>query len=326
MQPLKISIPGAYWDSHVYSGRLFLFGADGDLCTLDWGRLIRELPVAGRTRLALVCAFLRSDYLYGSEIQELLHDSEIRETILSKFADLEGKDIEISHRQFQKAERGRQDNPCPFPHADAEVYYRNLYVGGPSGVFRATASGRTKHPVSTRPERIWDAPALALSAGWGRLAIAAGEEGLFQTSVPTSRSRWSFEDRIEEPSDERIQQECLDCNWSFHSVFGSSRRGGFLADYERVDVQGRRLPSRHLSQVISAETLFENPGYSWGLQDKLCAFVRGGIQVVRYSPWEAVEHRFESLGIVRTARWKGEVVAASTAPFGVVVCRVKFFL
>lgn len=320
MQPLKLIVPGEYWDSYVYAGRLFLFGARGNIRTLNWDALVRGLNVDSRARLALFCAFLRSDYLYGPEVQELLHDTEIREIVRSKFSVLEGQPIEVSRALLSKAEIGQQDNPCPFPHAEIELYYRNLYVGGPSGVVRATASGRTKYPISTRPQKIWDAPVFGMSASWSRLALAAGEEGLFETAVPTSRAREEWADLLEEPRPQFIDRTCQDCNWNFHSVFGSSLTGGFLADYQKEPIEGSRLQRRILAAIIPAEELFGRSGYSWGVQDKLCSASPEGIRVIRYTPWERDQDlRFEDLGTVRMAQWKGQVISASVAPFGMVV-------
>lgn len=46
MLPLKLTIRGEWWDSYVYRGKLHLFSRDGRVVTLDWDRLISELPVA----------------------------------------------------------------------------------------------------------------------------------------------------------------------------------------------------------------------------------------------------------------------------------------
>jgi hypothetical protein len=42
MQPLKIVIPGEFWDTQMYSGRLYMFRSDGAVQTVDWDRLISE--------------------------------------------------------------------------------------------------------------------------------------------------------------------------------------------------------------------------------------------------------------------------------------------
>ena len=85
MQPLRIILPGDYWDTQIYQGRLYIFGFDGSITTYDWDRLIEEWPVRRELALALTTAFLRSDYLYGADLVQLFADPEVREVVESKF-------------------------------------------------------------------------------------------------------------------------------------------------------------------------------------------------------------------------------------------------
>jgi hypothetical protein len=126
---------------------------------------------------------------------------------------------------------GEQNNPLPFPHEDSEIYFRRLYISSKSGLFGATCNKQTKYPVSTRPEKIWDAPVLGISASYGALALAAGAEGLFEYRVIQYRG----EDFANRRDPARISHKhCVDCSWAFCSVFGSSSLGtGFLAAYQR---------------------------------------------------------------------------------------------
>ena len=47
MQALRIIVPGSYWDSQIYQGRLYLFNMDGSLFALDWDETIEEYPQSG---------------------------------------------------------------------------------------------------------------------------------------------------------------------------------------------------------------------------------------------------------------------------------------
>ncbi len=318
LQPLKISIAGEFWDSQIYSGRLYLFCLDGAIQTIRWDELVESWEVEERLRLALRCAFLRSDFLYGRDIQDLFGDVEIKTLLREKFADAHSTRLEVSPRHLAKHLADEQDNPCPFPHSDTELYYHKLYVGAPSGIVRATATGRTKHAISTRPERLWDCPVTGLSALYGQLAVAAADEGLFELTVG------AYGRHVLEPpsrSPRRISaRACTACEWVYHSVFASARRGGFLAAFEKDKEPGFGETYRRFDDIITAEELFGHSGYSWGVRDKLCQATEEGIKVVRYRPWEEErEQRFEELGIARIKPWKGEVISASAAPFGVVV-------
>jgi hypothetical protein len=81
MQPLKLTIHGEFLDTQLYQGRLYLFGCDGSIQGLDWDALIDDWDVPEETKLAMTCAFTRSDYLYGNKWDLFFKDREARELI-----------------------------------------------------------------------------------------------------------------------------------------------------------------------------------------------------------------------------------------------------
>ena len=85
MQPVKIIVPGRYWDSFIYKGRLYLFGIDGDIQSLSWEDLTEACMIPDDVRIAFICAFQRSDYLYQIDVQVLLRDSEVQSIVTAKF-------------------------------------------------------------------------------------------------------------------------------------------------------------------------------------------------------------------------------------------------
>ena len=143
MSPLKLIIPGRYWDSQIYRGRLYLFGMDGDILTLDWDRLIENLPVGDDLRLPVRSAFRRSDFLYGVAATGILDDPEFKDIMRRRFRILSEAPIELSRREIETTTLGRQANRFPFPHSDSEIYHRHLYVSSRSGVSVASC-GSTK--------------------------------------------------------------------------------------------------------------------------------------------------------------------------------------
>ena len=175
---------------------------------------------------------------------------------------------------------------------------------------------KTKYPVSTRPEKKWDGPVLGLSASYGALAMAAGSEGLFELDLGYGAY---FEDR----QNPRLlsSNSCRDCRWAYFSVFASSDSSGYLAEFSKwSDGEYNREADRHFERVESASEIFGSDGYCWGTQDKLCQAIRIPIKVVKYEPWSPdPENRIHQIGTVNFDPWKGEVISAATANFGVVV-------
>src|SRR5690348_8264021 len=121
MQTIKLTIPGSFWDSQIYQGRLYLFERDGGLRTINWDQLIDGISVPVRLNLALQCAFKRSDYLYGSEWDLLFSDPDVKATVTAKFASLTDREIEPSKKLLRSSEIKKQSNPFPFPHADSTI-------------------------------------------------------------------------------------------------------------------------------------------------------------------------------------------------------------
>lgn len=319
MQPLKLTIPGQYWDSYIYSGRLYLFGMDGNIVTLDWDRLINSWDIDDALRLPLECAFLRSDYLYGNYVQKMFRDPEVRDLVRSKFIRVSNRNLTVSRKGLSIVKLGEQDNKFLFPHSDCEIYRRILYVSAPSGIMKGSAGRKTKYPISTRPERKWDAPVYGISASWGSLALAAGDEGLFELSI---EDRWDMFDRNYVDPKNITQEHCNQCNWVFHSIFGSTESGGFLASFNKEYSMNEGDQYRIFDRVMNIEELWKQEGYAWGVQDKLCLATNGSINVLKYQPWEqdpALRIRF--LGEVKNDQGLGGVLSASSATFGVVVER-----
>ncbi len=313
MQPVKIAIPGRYWDSFIYKGVLYLWDVDGSVRAIDWKDMILEWPIDPALKLAMRCAFLQSDYLCDESLDLLFYDPEVRELVQSKFLCLAKADLVPSPRALAITEKGKQDNPFPFPHSDLDVYYNRAYVAGPSGVFSGSIGAHTKYPISTRPERKWDAPVRRVSASCDSLAMAAGDDGLFQMSL-TGSDFWGLED-ADGPL--RLAEEpCVDCNWTYWSIFASTPTGGYLASFRRDEKSSER--HREFEKLVSSHELWGQDGYCWGVKDKLCLLADALIKVIRYTPWVDQE-QMRLIGQLEIDLSFGGVVSASTAPFGIVI-------
>lgn len=325
MHPVKITIPGAYWDSFLYRGSLYLWDVSGSVRTLNWDALVDEWDIESELQLAMECAFRRSDFLYRVDLATLFRDEDVRDVVQRKFQTLAERSLVASERMLCASEIGQQDNPFPFPHSDLDVYDKRAYVAGPSGITTATIGSGTKHPVSSRSSRQWDAPVQRVAAGWGSLAMAAGDEGLYE--FPLSRYSWGH--ACPDPI-QRSDVQCVDCDWAYWSIFASGRAGGYLASFRKVDDGARRSDSfwtteaaetdREFERIVSAVEVWGEKGYTWGVNDKLCMAVGDTVKVVRYHPWES-GRKMEHVDQVYLNGGSNEVVSAATTPFGIIVER-----
>jgi hypothetical protein len=316
MRPVKLTIPGRYWDSQIYEGRLYLFTIDGSILTINWDYLISSISISAELKLARECAFRRSDYLYGSNWDLVFSDADIKSLMVDKFSRLSGTDIQIDASELADSLVGEQDNAFPFPHADSTIYRRTLYVTGLTGVWGASCNKKTTKPVSTKETKKWDGPGVAIAAGYDHLSVAAGPEGLWD--IPTTDTF------TPQPSASQLStDECDTCEHMYQDVVCSAYDGQtFIAEYATAETEIRawRGPvsrTRSFSRIQQTQYLFSGGGYTWGLRDKLFNFNQSTVSIVRYSPFRG--ERFTDVDKVRIAGWKGSLVGAGAAPFGTVL-------
>ncbi|MDP8223941.1 MAG: hypothetical protein P9L99_11325 [Candidatus Lernaella stagnicola] len=322
MQPLKLTIGGNYWDSYLYQGRLFLFQTDGSLKIINWDKFVEGYLIDENLRLAFECGFRRSDYLYGSKWKLLFKDTEIKDCLIGKFRKLSLLELELEERKLDEYCFTRKENPLPFPHSDVTVYRKTLYSTSREGIFKGLIDKRRKSIFTDPPVKMWDCPSLSVSASYMTLAISAGSEGLYETKLIGQWEEEEEGDTSEEPS--AISNEhCSSCEWTYHSIFGSSHKsGGFLADFSKEkDGTDWRKHTRKFEGIFPSSQIFgQNSRYSWGSNDKLCQAHAGAVSIVKYSPWdnEGIA-RFQDMGTITLAPWKGEVVSGGTALFGTII-------
>jgi hypothetical protein len=327
VRALKLTIPGRFWDSLIYSGRLYLFGLEGNILTLNWDRLIEGWPLDDSVRIAFDCAFRQSDFLYGQGTSRLFVDQEIRSVMQRKFERLAGLVFEVSAAQLRECSIREQPSPFPFPHTDAIVYGNHFYVTTREGVYRTGCSKKNRNPVSPRVQKRWDGGAYSLAASYNSLALATGDDGLYELSLDNEPLTTNGRDPRQ-----IVSQHCTDCHWTFYSIYCSSHiAAGYLAAFKK-----ERSPNpdvfaeRRFERSISSHEIFHSlGGYSWGNQDKLCQVSDHEVHIVRYQPWSD-DTTVKNLGIVdietladtetiNLAPWKGGVVSGGNALFGTVI-------
>ena len=323
MQPLKMIIPGSYYDAQIYSGRLYLWCADSSIRVINWDKLIGSIKVEENLWLALECGFRRSDYLYGSRWDLIFKDVEIRSAITNKFLALAQRPIEISEQRLAKAEVKHQNNPISFPHSDSVIYNEKIYIGGQEGVFVTSCNKRNVNPVSLRPIKKWDASVLGISASYLALSLSSGNEGLFELYLGNEEPWWSRNDNLTQDEPYQLSQlHSSSSRWAFYSVYSSSyQHSGYLVDFDKEDIdEAHRTAFRRriFRRVIPSEEIFHSKSYSWGIQDKICQVIDRTIRVVQYTPWNK-EAKFKSLGEIRLRDFKGKVVFGDSAIFGFII-------
>ena len=332
MQAVKIQIPGDYWDSQIANGRLYLFGRSGDIRVLDWDRLTNGLVVDASLKPELNWALSRNAALYRARASLGYPAADTWEAVKSKFSILEAQDLEV-HTDLQSRYLISQiDNRFPFPHRDSAFEGKQLIIAGQNGLYKAKLSVRSGSGFLETPERLWDGPAFSVKANAKNLAIAAGDEGLYQFHVGTNSSLTGRFGEMKKLSD----KNSVDCGWAFRSIYGSSFKApGYLIPSWIPATHRNRGPNERIGQpqeigdfnleqslhdLIPEEEIFKERGYSWACRDSICQVEGNTVRIVRYSPRARKRERvLKDMGRIEITGWKGEVVSACVAVFGIVI-------
>jgi hypothetical protein len=359
MQAVKVAIPGKFYDSQIYNGRLYLWRIDGSFITVDWDKLVDQITISEELKIVLKFSLRFSDELYGNS---LLQDAEVRRLMQSKFKRLSESVIKIKNETLSLCTISEQDNPFPFPHADSTIHYQTIYVGSQSGVSASGCKTAQRNGTLDTTEKLLDLPVLSLSASHLNLALAAGDEGLFDYSL--------FQNSIDKYRDPRplSNNHCNLTRWLYPSIFGSSYfNNGYFADFktkrktetvkkdELVQLEGKRSSSlasglseagenqnkitqyeRKFQSLVSSENIFEQDSFefdnigsiedgvrfTWGIQDKLCSIARNSIKIAQYSPGSRAKSttgKFKNLGCIPINDLRGEVISADSSLFGIIL-------
>lgn len=328
MQPVTLRIPGDYWDCQVYRGRLYLWRMDGRLVIYDWDRLVDSLTQDPGELFALRCAFSRGDYLYGPGRLMLL-DPDFADLMRNKLGNIAGRPWAPSYQALAECTLGTQDDPFDDLPTDTELYNSNLYGATDSGLWRVTAhlDGK-KHKVSPHPIKVWDGHIYSVRASshGGRLALAAGSDGLFEYHASSNRHHYLGlgQEGFVDWNLVRIHPEHSSvANWSYSSIYSSSYVGhGYLAAFQPERRRHADYNALLFMGVFSQDEIFSESGdgLSWGSQDKIYRIRPGGLDVVSYSQrrldkGEAFYHKT----FLPFDGWKGQIEGGGAALFGVVV-------
>lgn len=318
MKPLTINVEGKYVDSYLYSGVLYLFNNDATVSKVDWRRLIREKFCDPESSVAIRCAFSNSDYLYGDKFSFVFQDEEIKKVVQDRFRNLPKTRIDLSLSEIAGYIYSKIDYSEIFPHADFSISGGRIFASSLDGVWRGKQSGKQEE-LFEDSEKIWDCPANTVSPSGGRLAVAAGEEGLFE--APIDGEIPVFEKH------NLSKKHSSSCSRSYESIYSSSPiGGGYLASFDSkkiIDIFTKKPTTlRTFDRPIDSESIFGGASgyYTWGAQNRIYSYGKDRtLRVARYAPWLSGQERFQTIKEVSIQAWKGEIVSASAALFGTVV-------
>lgn len=325
MQPITLTIPGDYWDCHLYRGRLYLWKMDGRLSVYNWDQIVDRLPVEPSEQFALRCAFSRGDYLYGPG-KAVLGDPDIAGMLRSKFESLSEREWTVSRDVLHDTLQAEVDNPFMELPTDVEIYNSEVFAATESGLWKTRTHLSGKRFIEPEPTKLWDCQLYSIRASTtgGRLALAAGGDGLFQYHEPSYGYYLGLDRSAEiEPGLVRVHEDHSSvANWSYASIYSSSYVGsGYMATFDSRQRQRKGQREYTFLGVHRQDEIFEGGnGFSWGTQDKIYRARAGGLDVVHFSQKHLQEGEpFGQVTHLPFQQWKGEIIGGGVALFGVIV-------
>lgn len=327
MQPVKLTIRGRFWDSQIYKGRLYLFGLDGSLRELDWNVLVQSFRVPDRCRLALECAFQRSDYLYGNKWDKFYGDQEISTLLASKFDELLKQHLTLDTPQLDRLTETQANTPFPYAHNDSLIYKDQLYATSQSGVFARSVFEPGSLPSNV--VKLWDAPVSALDISYDVLALAAGDEGLYRAPTAQRFDQWTTPQNGPQSVWKHL---CNDCSYISSSILAF----GYDSGASLVEFKSPKRDSQKTEDVIAEEfwrsksigtvegqDIFNEStlgGFVWGSKNRMCMAKNGMLHVAQYKTTNPRRTSVaKEVRSIKLAQWKGDPVSGDNAVFGAIL-------
>lgn len=342
MEAVRITIEGQFYDSQIYSGRLYLWTFDSQILVIDWDRLIEDLNPDPDLEIAMQCAFGNSDYLVGDAWRVFASDRDIRNIILEKLSKLAKLPIRVNNLQKYVTQIAR--NYFPFPHAAVDIFHSNLVVGGRSGLRFSRALNREIE----RPQMLVDIPTIGISPKNFLISLACGEEGVYEIN-PRNKAQ-SLDDMRHldyklSSSRQVMKLQSNNVHWMYNSIFASGNDGkAGIAKYaappskrakqeEKIKffseppiIETKIFDEKDLIADSTIERFYSNNQkkieddvISWGIEDKICAVSSGTLSTYFYRPFLQGEAQREYISSFELNRNMGEVVNGSSASFGYII-------
>lgn len=286
----SISVEGDYVDSYIYSGLLVLVDIDYRLSVYKWEELISN----GLKGVELLESLALGDLMADSR-------NSIPQNYLSK--------VVISKENLKSSKLFSYEIGV-WP-SDINVYSNKLYISSENGVARLNLDYKTG--VLDNEIKLFDEMCFSLSPNsFGRLAFAAGKEGVF-TLIPLS----NFHNKSDVK--QLINEMCMDLDWQSTKLLATTKDGVIEATYSHMPSRASFDEKKEFFNAVKLNKKVPpkisknlNSQASWIAGDKLYSLSHdGGIKVINLQNHNS---EFES-----ETFFDKQLLRARTAAFGTIV-------
>ena len=338
--PLKIVIPGRYYDCQIYRGKLYVWTMDGSVQVYDWNRLINHVVMPKfQVRLPFVFGFMEGNFLYNKKVAYIFGEESYNAVLLQQYQNLASQSIVLSLDEMASSQLQEIDIPLSELPTDTEVYANNVYFAVDKGIYRRVLNKSASDPsIGPKDTKLWDCRVLSLHANkYPQIALSAGSEGLFELNlVKEDVIRPQALESVDETQVYRISNKPSSfSNYSFLSVFSSSYVDeSFMALFNwkpLSDVNMARLGGKNLKvyrdfdEVINAKNIFgsvSDSDFCWGIDDKIYRIKDNELNVLKFNNaanLEKGEQYYQPLQSVILPSNIGRPISAGASYFGIVL-------
>lgn len=323
MLPVKIVIPGRFYDSFIYNKKLLLWNINGDIIQIDWDFLIEDFFENSENRFAYFCAFIHGDYLYGDRWRLIFEDPLVNKAIKHRFDRI--KDVTFDIKKMNENLISICSNPFPFPHSDCIIYRKykknpDLYISTSEGLLKSPyyehKNGNLFNTIKNSI-KCHDIPSFNIDAQSDMIISSCGNDGVWG---------WSEVDDFNSVFDDlnlmRLSaNHSTWINWSFSDIFSSSYyNGGYLLETS-LNRENKNEQSFSIIKEFDANELFDKRGLTWGVGDKICSLRDGEISIYRYKRnIKNDEEKFTKLESFYDERISfSNIIKTGSAPWGYIL-------
>lgn len=340
LAPIKLVIPGRYYDCQIYRGKLYLWTMDGSVQVYNWNKLINCFVMPKFTfRLPFVYGFLEGNFLYDKKVNCVFSENDYQSVLLKQYQSLSNKLVDLSSDELAAVKLQELDMPMNELPTDTEVYANNMYFAVDSGLFRRVLHNKASDPsIGPKDIQLWDCRVLSLRANkYPQIALSAGSEGLFELSlVKDDVIKPKALETVAETKIYRISNKPSSfSNYSFLSVFSSSYvDDSFMALFNWkplsvIDLEtswSKKLKVyRDFDEVIGEKEIFRDTDDSdicWGIEDKIYRIKGNKLSILKFNNTANLKKRedyYMPLQNVDLPANIGSPISAGASYFGIVL-------
>ena len=340
LAPIKLVIPGRYYDCQIYRGKLYLWTMDGSVQVYNWNKLINSIVMPKFTfRLPFVYGYLEGNFLYDKKVACVFGEKDYQSVLLKQYQHLANKSVDLSLDELASAKLQELDMPMNELPIDTEVYANNVYFAVDSGVYRRVLHNNSlDHSIGSMDIQLWDCRVLSLRANkYPQIALSAGSEGLFELNlVKDDVIKPKALECVDETTIYRISNKPSSfSNYSFLSVFSSSYLDdSFMALFNWKPLSLLSLQTlgskdfkvyRDFDGVIDEKKIFRDTDESdicWGIEDKIYRIKDDKLSILKFNNaanLQKGEDYYMPLQNVNLPSNIGRPISAGASYFGIVL-------